>query len=973
MMSSGMKFCLFSAIVSLSLAFVYEGNAQSLLGSIEGSVQDEHGQPLAGVVVVLSSPALQGQRTATTGADGGYRFHQLRPGTYRAAYSLSGFQRVENEGVVLRIAATVRLDVLLRSMLDEEVLVTDAAPMVDISSTSLGVRLRPELLDFLPLQRSYASVASVTPGVQADASGATVYGSSGAEIAYTVDGVNTTGIQHGTRVKYLNFELIEEVQVLTGGYSAEYGGSTVETLNVITKSGGNRDAADVFGYRDANGPRADLSSAAAAGALTGVSQRTRLTRTDVGFGLGGPILQDKLWYFVAYNHISDTSWLTMLKDLGPLVPGAPARGDGADRKLTRDLYSAKLTWRIWDDHTLSASIFGDPGKAEGALGSLAGSQAHFVRTHEMGDWNGVLSYAGVLGSRVLLDAHYAEHRETLRNKGGSDKDMPSFIDLSDPLGDGTVVFGWTNEDGVQRISGIGFYADESFRRQQASASVTYFGDGRFGGHRLKAGAAFENVEVDLIRTISGGEAIGRYDLGGFYLYEHFFFAREKRDPRSLTQEDVLESLPVDARSSKVAAFIQDRWQIGSRLTMNLGLRWEMQRLYNAEQEVHATIGGYFAPRLGFTYDLLGDARGKLFGHYGRFYESVPMNIVIRSFGGEIIGLTYNFSDQPGDVGCAVERQDFCAMFGGDHSKVDPSLKGQYVSELVLGAEYEVRKKLSVGLKGIRRSLDQVIEDGLNDELEYVIGNPGQGILSHTIDFGYLFGLNETLHELARPERVFHGLELTLNGRLSDRLQFLASALWSRLKGNYDGAFRATTGQLVPNINSAFDLFDFHVNNQGRLSNDRPVQLKLNSSYQFPFDLAVALSAHYRSGTPMTAMGYSTLYGNWEYYLSRRGAFGRTRAEYEADLRLRYGLKGLKRARMELVLDVFNVLNRQGEIARDQRYNLVENDQPLDWVSGEPNPSIMPGDAMRPPTNPAFDTPIAWQAPRSIRLGARISL
>ena len=128
---------------------------------------------------------------------------------------------------------------------------------------------------------------------------------------------------------------------------------------------------------------------------------------------------------------------------------------------------------------------------------------------------------------------------------------------------------------------------------------------------------------------------------------------------------------------------------------------------------------------------------------------------------------------------------------------------------------------------------------------------------------------------------------------------------------------------------------------------------------------------------MTAKGYTYAYDNWEYYLSERGAFGRTDDEWEADLHLGYPVKFSARLELNLIVDVFNVFNRQGETNRNTRYDWnydgYEDYQPLDWMTGEPNPPVVPGDPDRPPTNPAWNTSRWWQDPRIVRLGLRLSV
>jgi hypothetical protein len=309
-----------------------------------------------------------------------------------------------------------------------------------------------------------------------------------------------------------------------------------------------------------------------------------------------------------------------------------------------------------------------------------------------------------------------------------------------------------------------------------------------------------------------------------------------------------------------------------------------------------------------------------------------------------------------------------------------------MSEAALGVEYEAAPNIALSLTFIRRNLERILEDAAAPDWDFYIGNPGEGLMTHSQDiayaYAYWYGYYEFecpdgtfdchVHENPKPKRQFTGIELALQKRFSNNYQFIASVLWSRLEGNYDGNFQASTGQLDPNLNSAYDYADFSINNDGLLSNDRPWQFKFDGIYRFNFGLTTGLSAYYRSGTPMTAMGYCWWYFNWEYYLSERGAFGRTDDEWEADLHLGYPIKLGGSLDLNLLVDIFNVFNRQGETGRHTEYDVYEDYRPLDWYTGEPLPPIAPGDAARPPTNPAWNTATEWQDPRTIRLGLRLS-
>jgi hypothetical protein len=214
-------------------------------------------------------------------------------------------------------------------------------------------------------------------------------------------------------------------------------------------------------------------------------------------------------------------------------------------------------------------------------------------------------------------------------------------------------------------------------------------------------------------------------------------------------------------------------------------------------------------------------------------------------------------------------------------------------------------------------------------------------------------------------------------------------VWSKLEGNYDGTFQNSTGQLDPNINSAFDYADFLVNAQGRLTNDRTHQLKLDASYTVGSGMLNGLQlgaiTHWYSGLPETAYGYSFAYANWEYYLTPRGSLGTGPSDYEADVHIGYPIKFGKSMSATLYGDIFNVLNRQAISALDQRYNLVSGgacsgipaascngDGGLATVTGTLTPIAQLANPIATATNPDFlKAGNAFTGQRSLRVGIRI--
>ncbi len=959
-------------------------SAQSTRGQIFGTVVDEGGAPLPGVTVTLTSPALQGERVEVTNENGRFRFAAVPPGLYKARFALDGFGTIEKDNLRLNIGGEVPLSAEMTSAFTEELVVTSERPVVDATNSELGINLSDDFFMELPTQRGYASIARLAPGAQVDACDpsnpycgeAGFYGSTSAENAYYIDGINTTGIELGQQGKSLNFEFIQEVQVKTAGYGAEYGGAIGALVNVITKSGGNTFKGDVFGYYD--DIQDSLKGEAAAGPITGNSHLEEFTRTDAGIDLGGYLVKDKLWFFAAYNVVDNEDSIEVIDDFGDQIPGAPFTGDVFKATEDSDLWAGKLTWAASPSHSFYFSAFGDPTTREGPGDrSLAATPLHFLGTDESGATDLAANYDGVMTNNFIVNARFSSHEEsyTLTGPGA---DVPGYIDFTDPLGDGSVPWGFGGFE-----SGYGFYQNQpELKRENYNVDFSIFVDDFGGSHEIKAGYGFEDITGQNDNHNGGtGQRIYRFNCvssanrdcqGSPYYYRHrFFVSNNELDPESLTLSDVLNPLSVGIKTENDALFLQDTWKPIPNLTLNAGVRWETQQLFNAFGEVSADIDDNVAPRLGFVWDPTNTGKAKIFGHWGRFYEVIPMDIVIRSFGGEISIFSYNLSPSPNDVASDFSVR-FSRFLGGGVSRVDPSIEGQHLEELVIGGEWELKKGLAVGIKYINRDLKNVIEDALAADGDYFIGNPGLGLMAGTYDIGYAYGYNETLHPLPIPTREFEGIEATATKRLTKNFQFFASVLWSELKGDYDGSFQLSTGQLDPNLNSAFDYFDFSVNNQGFLSNDRRWQVKFDGTYKFDFGLNAGFSAFYRTGTPITAMGYSTAYNNWEYYLSERGAFGRVDDAYEVDFHFGYPIKlGGGKYELNLMLDLFNLLNAQTQVLRDIQYTVDEAYQPIDWETGVTT-TLSPGSAGSPPTSSGFDTANAWTQPRRFRLGLRFS-
>jgi hypothetical protein len=911
---------LLGAPVLLSLAIPL--TAQTT-GSIRGEV-DTGGTPLPGVTVEARSPNLQGTRASVTDNDGRFNLTLLPPGAYTVTATLEGFApKSQTLQLGLNQAAVIRFELLTSA--SAEVTVTAQAATVETESNTIGRNLNANAFQALPTGRNYASVAQLASGVNTDNSDVrqtsiTVYGSTGLENAYLVDGANTTGVEIGSQGKVLNFEFIQEVELKSGGYEAEYTGAQGGILNVVTKSGGNEFHGDAFGYFDNDSLQAEnkhLDEITAEGIPVG------FTRSDYGADVGGYILKDRLWFFGAYDHVKNT--------LERQVTTGPSAGTLTDLDTSSNLYSGKLTWSITPSNTLIGSVYGDPTDDTGAVAPVIGPPSTYDGTVTVGGTDFGFRYQGTLSSRFLVTGQFAYHREDVDTLPGPDGNQIAILDNT-----GDVV---TASGGFLGTEGNGQFASKQFTRYDYLVDGNYF----LGSHDLKAGFAFQRIDADVVRDYSGGQLASI--LSPFEddplqrpVYGHQFFASEDSTIENATTAPVIATPQNDV----LAAFVQDRWTILPNLTVNAGVRWEQQLIRGLENITFIDID-HFSPRVGFTWDFLNNGRTKAYASYSQFVPLIPMDMNIRSLNGERDGSTFNFS--PTDLNCDPEADTEdtpCEIRGTAVDDVDPNIDSPYSEEILAGVEWQVTDTWVVGVRGIYRALGRVLEDTYIPDLDnYAFFNPGDSVLAP---------------EFAPGKRYFRGIELTAQKRLSDNWMLYASYMYSTLRGNFDGSFRAIGGFFArnPNITDDFDYPEFQVNANGSLTLDRTNQAKLQAAYVFPFGVTFSASGYYQTGTPLSRIGWWNGYAGPEIFITPRGSEGRSPDTYEMDLQADYGLR-LGPVTVHVLASLFNVLNRQEITQVDQVWALDQADNELPE-----------------PTNETYGQGNQWQQPRTLRLGLRVS-
>jgi outer membrane receptor protein involved in Fe transport len=937
----------------------------------------------------------------------------------------------------------------------ETIEIIGSAPVIDQGSTKTGVTVTEDYTRNVPTGRTFGAVVSGAAGSQTDTYGISLGGATSAENTYIVEGINTTDTAFGGLSSNLPNEFVSETEVITGGYNAEYGRATGGIVNVVTKTGSNELHGSIFGNLSPGALIASSKTVVRDGGSIDRSDGTDYA-WDVGAELGGPIIKDKLWFHVGFNpsvtHKTTTRLIQRQIDADQDgVPDTDENGIGKHEFLSaRDIpatfntyfFTAKVNGAIDQNNQFQVSAFGNPRNVKDVFG--------ITRSPDDTRWkydDGAYDFSGKWTSKfnegkTQIDVVGGFHRGYETDAPySSSQDVPqtfynyerSLYDFADNEGAGRIA-GCQDSDDMSidpypKIrncpvttyveQGLGYLEQRTNDRYSAIASVTQRVKA-LGYHTFKLGGDVEIATYDATHSYTGGEIYrrnaadtadlqGRWQQRVYMKIERQLTDDEVKDPNfadSLSPTQVLcangraicgqvDSIHASTSNRSLSAYLQDTWQLFPNFTLNLGLRYEQQIGFSADEfagqatptgetvpERAYTLNNLWAPRLGFIYDPTKEGKSKVFGHWGRFYENVPLDLNVRAFGGEIINFNVVNATRaaPGsaayDPNCHVDHGtpglvgalDACndraqqVLTGEGVEFVSPGLKGQYTQEIILGSEYEILNDFKVGVSYIHKSLPQVIEDISTDGgNNYLITNPSADLSGESADLAKQSdqllmssgctsftdksaGCDSQKQVLAeiyssraaqlaqvgkfdKPVRNYDALQFTVTQRPTSQSLVLASYTYSQSKGNYPGLFSTETAQLDPNLTSLYDLPDLMANRYGPLGLDRPHNFKLDGFYQFDLKKAGLITAggsfRAQSGVAHNVLAASPHpgYGTGESYLLPRGAMPRSPMTSQLDVHLSYGRRLSKATTLEAFVNIFNLFNQQEELKQDENYTI----------------------------------------------------
>ncbi len=631
----------FRRIVSLlaagaaSLSLATPALAQTT-GGLQGQIIDANTQqPVADAVVIATSPNLQGEQTAVTDASGAFEISLLPSGVYKIDIQREGYTPFSQSDLTIRLDKTIhiKLQLVPDTVNGPAIEITVQKPVISTTSTDTGGTVSKEQMALIPYgrgARNFDAVLTTVPGSHGDAYGVAFNGSGSAESNYIVDGVQVNDPAYGTQGTSLLQDFVQEVEIKSGGYQAEFGRSSGGIVNVVTKSGGNDFHGSVFiNWSPFEASRKQVSEAG----LAIASQASQNYNLDFGGELGGPIIKDKLWFYVGFApQIVSTNLDRVIQariDNGSGSPvidpatGSPKTTQLASQRYVNNVtsyqYTAKLTFAINENHSLELAAYGNPTKSTGAQAVGAINEGASIYDTSSGSSDYKLRYAGkIFNKQMLVEAQIGYHKQngsasspttTVSALDGLSSaqrlDTPSVqwqttTNLLNPLlNDGTLPSSQTSakvlagcqiqSDGFDpcpvsnySTGGLGYLATVSLDRIQGGIKLTNFIDNLAGHHQVKYGADVGYDRFEQIKTYTGGQAFYGIFSGSSLSYYRGVRGYGFVDPttpgvpafvagaQNTNGNSIISlqgsSVSTSTNNVTTSAFIQDTWDI-----MNKGL------------------------------------------------------------------------------------------------------------------------------------------------------------------------------------------------------------------------------------------------------------------------------------------------------------------------------------------------------------------------------------------------------------------
>jgi hypothetical protein len=804
--------------------------------------------------------------------------------------------------------------------------------IVDTTSSKAAVNLTADVIDNLPKGRSFTSMIALAPGARSEPlqAGFQLDGASDGENVYAFEGMDTTNVQTGGVGVQIPLDFIQEVNIKVSGFEAEYGGALGGVVNLVSKRGGNNWHGSGLVYYRSNAfqasdrPSLRLDPDTSHGAYNPSGGNTSTSRfsqpaqlfqakedkwraIEPGFDIGGYVMKDRLWIYasyipslIRYGRTVDFYNATTGILLGPRnfvqtdnTLFGLGRLDWQATRTVRASASWQYAYRRFEGSLPNQdSVFGDgpqrntsartdPGLFRPDSGqALPNSTFAFT-----GEWTPT--------PRIVVTGRFGYWHTNIGQRGapvGVRLVYETSAGAATPvMGAGTpaIPANLFNSQGSANMTSNRQSVFDVYNRHGLDLNASYFLRG-MGTHTIKGGYAFNRLFNDVqvsnntalvniawgaaytanlaagiaactAITTANAAAYGTTPSGGAWGCRGLYGYYTVRDGTNVQG---------NVSSYNHSLYIQDNWSVGHGVTLNLGVRFDKERLPSYKsgtgiisQPIAFGFGDKFAPRLGGAWDVFRNGKLKVYGSWGYFYDIMKYELPRGSFGGDywhdcifmldttniatidpIMAGGHTCPSGGGNPGAFIENVDWRTVANSTaDNRVAPDLKPMKQHEFVAGGEYSLRHNVGLDVRYSRKRLDHTIEDvGTFDGAvgeNYYIANPGEGIVKFPLAIPGLPAFCPACPAGPKATRNYDGLEVRVQKRLSHGWYASASYTYSRLWGNYSGLTSTDeSGRHSPNVNRYFDMpfmaFDSHGKAaMGLLPTDRPHTLKMFGSYR----------------------------------------------------------------------------------------------------------------------------------------------
>ncbi|MGQ9617450.1 MAG: TonB-dependent receptor [Candidatus Aminicenantia bacterium] len=896
-------------------------------GVVQGNVYDIVGNPIPKASVILENPRIfEKPKTTLTDANGFFNFSSIPIGfSYTVKVQIEGFKSSKKEGIYLTSNSQEMINFNLETVKIAEEKFLESSVVVDPKSSfsPSNIVFTNDVLRNIPNTQFTTNIIRLAPGVTptSDSFG----GASSSANSYLIDGLETSDPEGGSPWVFMDYQAVQEVQILNAGLPAEFGGFTGAVLNAITKSGGSKfEVYNEFLFQDSNWTSDNLKKFKpeelynpSPFKITDIKDfyKSKSGLTDFNIHIGGPLRKNNLYFFFGAQYYQSNNFPSGFDD---------SSDQGVVFKQPR--LFLKISYELSQNDRLSGFIQNDHynGLNVGASYNIA---KEATVTQMAPEWVFNINYTHVFSPKTYFDVKL----------GG----FWGYYYLEPSSGRDTI--GYVDEYGYNTGNSVWWYMANRFR-SHVNANLSHYADNFIkGSHDFKFGV---EIEKDWNQSLYGYTGGGDSKTG---LPKSAWVFTYRGKPYLAYQ---WEGYDQHISLTRFSTFFQDSWILSKRFTINAGVRYDIFRGAIVDKtspfsslfpksEIYwlsppsgkpKELGTIYkpsgiSPRFGFSFDVFGDKKTLVKAHYGRYYEA----LFAASF--MLADPRYKDSRKYSWIGTrwVLDEEGLYPWSEGKYS-VDPKIKHPHMDEITFGIEREIFKNASIGLAFIQRNYTNMIgalsdaefvekeildlgPDGIKgtgDDKKVVVYEQLNPSKEHFLITNPKAGMKNVI--LGKdPYRKYTAFELIFNKRFSNRWQLLFSYVYSKTKSNMDTDWSTNTGNTV-----FFENPNYQLNADGIPTVDPTHQIKIQGSYVLPrfgilpFDLQINAYYFYQTGNTYTRI-FTTPYYHKNVrirpFAEPRGS-RRLDSYNNLDIRLETQFN-LFKGKLGLIFDMFNVLNYAG--------------------------------------------------------------